>query len=117
MRVRRVAALLLVGVAACATAVAVAYRVAYTNWPWQGPPQRVSWCDRVYERTDVQEPRDALGGVDLVAVFRAPPLVGDEAYVTTREAADERASDRCPSGLYLRVDDSRYRSYQLLGGQ
>jgi hypothetical protein len=67
--------------ATCATALALAYRAAYTNWPWQGAPQRLSWCGRHYLRGGgPAKTKGAVASIPLHAVFRAPPLVGREVF-------------------------------------
>jgi hypothetical protein len=90
------------------------YRDAYGNWPWNGPPERLSWCGRTY----LHAPGTTEGPARLHAVFRSPPVVGRQVFatVTTEQAAQrERAGDVCEFTVYLREDGS-YAEYALSGG-
>jgi hypothetical protein len=116
---RSLIALLVIG-AAGALAALVAYRAAYGNWAWQGDPERLGWCDRVYNRdaAPVEKRRTTSDG-PLYPVFRAPPIVGSVIY---SEFTEERASKRHAAGevcglvLFRRAQGDTYITYSLSGG-
>jgi hypothetical protein len=113
---RSLIALLVVG----AVGGLVAYRAAYGNWAWQGDPERLGWCDRVYNRdaAPMEERRTTSNG-PLYPVFRAPPIVGSVVYSEfTKERASKRhaADEVCGLVLFRRAEGDTYITYSLSGG-
>lgn len=101
--------------------VLVVYRATYHNWPWQGSPARLTWCGRVYVRSEAAPvTRRKIGRPPTNVVFRAPPLIGRQVLsdLTAQQvAARRRRSDVCGFGLYMRTSDSRhFVLYDLSGG-
>jgi hypothetical protein len=110
--------------AAVATAVmltvvtgVIVYRASYGLWPWQGEPDRLSWCGRRYstDHRDISraEARPVSG------VFRAPPVIGREVYseLSAAELSRRRRSGKiCGVVLYRSAGDKTFNAYRLSGG-
>jgi|tagenome__1003787_1003787.scaffolds.fasta_scaffold20962421_1 hypothetical protein len=102
--------------------LAVWYRATYANWPGQGPPERLHWCGRIYERGDghAQSRRAVAGSGPLYpADFRAPPLIGHRVFsgYTAAEARHRTPTGvGCGTVVLLKVARDRYVPYALLGG-
>ncbi len=103
-----------------AGAAAVAYRATYTNWPGDGPPRRLRFSGRIYERGDRPgEPARALADTPLRPVFRAPPVVGHQVFsiYTPREGRQRLAAgDTVVTQIFMETARDRYVEYTLLGG-
>ncbi len=94
------------------------YRAAYGNWPWQGVPARLQWCDRVYYPGETSRSREEVGG-PLHPAFRAPPLIGRRVFARHAERQTRRwrqEGEVCGLSLFVRSGDGRYTGYDLSGG-
>jgi uncharacterized protein YcfJ len=96
----------------------VAYRGTYANWPWQGPPVRLHSCGRIYENSVRTTNRARqLSDNGLREIFRAPPVVGRQVFVTNSDGTqDSKRAARCATGIFVRTGEDSYESYALLGG-
>lgn len=99
-------------------------RQAHAKTPWSVRPERISHCDRDYQRNPTwvvvsgQEIRDrrAGAGSPLEQVGRIPPLFGRPVLAPKPVPVEGWAEPPCTTALLLEVGDDSYVSYGLLGG-
>jgi hypothetical protein len=93
-----------------AAGLTFAYRAAYGNFPWDGGPDRLRWCDRRYYLSSPKE--RAARDRPLKPIFRAPPLIGSRVYAERPTCEGKRTV----VALYRSVGDGEYAVYGLSGG-
>ena len=103
-------ALLVLVLVVAAGGLTLAHRRAYGNFPWDGGPDRVQWCERSYHRSP--EDKGLRDNLRLQPIFRALPLVGDRFYA--RRSAN--CAERPELLLYRGKGDGEYNVYALTGG-
>jgi hypothetical protein len=125
---RRVAAVLIVALVSAAVCGALAYRAAYGTFAWWDDPARISWCGRVYlrsdglllTRADVENRRAALPGdqpYPVTTVAAIPPVIGRPLLAAvTPEARREGMRLPCAMVVYLETGTDSYQPYALSGG-
>ena len=125
---RRVAVVLTVTLVLCGVGGALAYRKAYGTFAWWRDPARISWCGRVYLRSDgplltrtaVERQRASLPGDEpypVTAVATIPPLFGHPVLAAvTPQATREAMHLPCAMVIYLETGPDAYRPYVISGG-
>jgi hypothetical protein len=107
--VKYVAPIVLMLIVLVAGGLIVAHRLAYGNFPWDGGPDWVRWCERSYHRS--AEDKNVDVDVQLQPIFRAPPLVGARFY-----ASPPAICAQPPELLLYRSRGAgRYDAYALSG--
>lgn len=88
--------------------------------PWQLSPDRIILCGRTYQRFAADPPRSGAEMAErersrpLEQVGRIPPLIGRPVLAVRTERRP--GWELCAAGVWLKVDDDRFRHYDLVGG-
>lgn len=99
-------------------------RQAHAMTPWSLRPERISYCDRDYQRNPEwvvvsgTELRDLGVGTGRLfeQVGRIPPIFGRPVLAPKAVPVNGWTEPPCTTALLLKVGDDSYVSYGLLGG-
>jgi len=97
--VRRVVVLVVVGVFVAAAYAAMTSEFQYGTYAFWHAPEHIKYCDHRYDATD-----------DETAGDPAWKTIG-RTLTRRRIAVDPRTDQECPTDLYVRVGEDRYRTY------
>lgn len=98
-------------------------RQAHARTPWSLRPERISYCDRSYQRAPTWSSRsgEEIGVSDrrpLHQVGRVPPFIGRPVLAPDSTRVDGWVGTEAPcvTAILVEVGEDRFVSYGLVGG-